>query len=267
MPSLPLAGPWWLLLATAATGICSAVAFGSSYQMVAMGFPEVDSAALTTGFVAGAPLVLAIQTLLGIGPAASGQQLAWLFYSCAVVTLVGGIAAGAVLRSLWLDEGRRQQTPEEGRLLEPSSSYSSLGNESSFGSESSSSNNNNKSYRNPLLSNESAAPSIELEPPTSSRRCSSDSGKSSGESAAGALSLGVIGESGPQRIDLERGMHGCHDGCHAAGGSGLWSLWPTAAALALSIFSSQLLFPFFSFARSAESSWPRFGPLLPQVRA
>ena len=88
-----------MLLAVAGLGICSAVAFGASYQL-AQFFPPKATVALSVGYVAGAPLVLALEALLRVGPSAGWIPMAQLFVVVAALTFSGLGASVLVLRDV-----------------------------------------------------------------------------------------------------------------------------------------------------------------------
>ncbi|KAK9849775.1 hypothetical protein WJX84_003292 [Apatococcus fuscideae] len=90
----------YLLWVTAFLGVFSGIAFGSSYQLVAY-FEPVNTVALTTGYVGSGPIVLLLELFLQIGPQPSSGQIVVLFELVAAFTIAGLLAALGLLYSHW----------------------------------------------------------------------------------------------------------------------------------------------------------------------
>ncbi|KAK9828283.1 hypothetical protein WJX74_007233 [Apatococcus lobatus] len=90
----------YLLWITAFLGVFSGIAFGSSYQLVAY-FEPVNTVALTTGYVGSGPIVLLLELFLQVGPKPSVGQIVALFELVAAFTIAGLLAALGLLYSHW----------------------------------------------------------------------------------------------------------------------------------------------------------------------
>jgi hypothetical protein len=90
-----------LLLATAALGALSAVAFSASYQLVSW-FRAADTIALGIGCVGSGPLALAIQLFVArVAAGSSKRQWLLLFELGAAGVVAGGVAAASLLRQYY----------------------------------------------------------------------------------------------------------------------------------------------------------------------
>ncbi|WIA44094.1 hypothetical protein OEZ86_010446 [Tetradesmus obliquus] len=90
----------YLLWLVVALGSISAVAFSTSYQLVAW-FRSADTIALGIGCVASGPLALIIQLALHIGTTPKRWQWIGLFEAAAGLVLVGILAAWSLLWQYW----------------------------------------------------------------------------------------------------------------------------------------------------------------------
>ncbi|KAF6259792.1 hypothetical protein COO60DRAFT_1700650 [Scenedesmus sp. NREL 46B-D3] len=90
----------FLLWLVVGLGSISAVAFSTSYQLVAW-FRSADTIALGIGCVASGPLALVIQVALQIGTTPKRWQWIALFEAAAALVLVGLVAAWSLLWQYW----------------------------------------------------------------------------------------------------------------------------------------------------------------------
>ena len=91
-----------LLGMTALIGTATSLAFGSSYQLVAL-FDPICSQALSLGFVSSGPVVLLLQALLRIGPQPSRGHQAAFFFVAAAFPLLAIAAMAQLLTRHWLE--------------------------------------------------------------------------------------------------------------------------------------------------------------------
>ncbi|EFJ41398.1 hypothetical protein VOLCADRAFT_98621 [Volvox carteri f. nagariensis] len=89
-----------LLVATVLVGISYGVAFGTSYQ-VASKYPAGSTVALTMGFVSSGPVVLLLDLALKRGTYYTDEGLEQLFRWVAVITAVGLAAAAVLVLGSW----------------------------------------------------------------------------------------------------------------------------------------------------------------------
>eukprot|EP00884_Botryococcus_braunii_P012171 jgi/Botrbrau1/20955/Bobra.0135s0074.2 len=210
-----------LLAMVASLGALSSISFGSSYQLVSQ-FPAVNIVALSVGFVGSGPLVLLAEVLFRIGPNPSHLSVLALFSSMSLVTFSGLVAALYLLRVNWArlegstsGQGPRPRTRDRERLVNPRGGQGSVESSEGF----------------PFLP-ASRSPS----PPVLTSR-----------EGGGGVRVGVDGAQG--REDGEDGDLLPEVGSFQL----LQSIWPAALCLFLSIATSILVFPFFTYVRS--SGW------------
>eukprot|EP00887_Chlorella_sp_A99_P003865 scaffold11.g3865.t1 len=194
-----------------------------------------DTAALALGSVAGSPLVLVAEAALRLGPRAALQPMTALFALMAGVCLGGLGGTWVVLRELRRAEaeggaGEGSSAAEQGRAL--GGGAGAVEGLASGGS------------------------GLEQ------RLLEAEGGPDGAAAAAAGGSLGAEGVWGEGGLRVP-GTAGAEEEPTDARRASLWPAWPAAAALALSVGASQLLFPFIPFARSAPGG---LGPLLPQAR-
>ncbi|KAG2500340.1 hypothetical protein HYH03_001915 [Edaphochlamys debaryana] len=89
-----------LLFTTVLIGMSYGVAFGTSYQ-IASKYPSGATVALTTGFVSSGPVVLLLDLALKRGPFYSKEGLEQLFRYVSAITAAGLLSATALVLGSW----------------------------------------------------------------------------------------------------------------------------------------------------------------------
>lgn len=97
-----------LVTATGIIGMAYGLAFGTSYQLVAK-FGSSSTVALTTGFVSCGPIVLLFDVFLKRGPFYPPQALQTFFKLVALQVVVGLAAAVYLVGSQWRELGSKDQ--------------------------------------------------------------------------------------------------------------------------------------------------------------
>mmetsp|Transcript_14139 Transcript_14139/g.42675 ORF Transcript_14139/g.42675 Transcript_14139/m.42675 type:complete len:478 (+) Transcript_14139:565-1998(+) len=253
-----------LLLAVSLLGIFSGVAFGSSYQLVSR-FGERESVALTTGFVGSGPIVLLLEALLHIGTKPTFGQRVILYFATSAVILAG-LAAGAVLLSKsWRDmseAGHIESSPAQlaslpsieigdgrvGRrriqraysrgtsMLADLSQLADLSKHDRHEHSMGELDGDSRTLRSVLVHNTS-------------------SGSVDDHGGSPTLNSPLLAREGPFRTDPVDGQQA------RSAARRLISIWPVAAALFFSAFTSIMLFPFFAYVPMT----PYLGVMLPQM--
>lgn len=231
-----------LLAAVAALGVVSSIAFGCSFQLAGR-CQEGATVALTLGFVSSAPLVLALEAALRLGPCCSARQAAALYEAAAAVAGSGLVAALAV--------ARRQRTYSRQRLALGAAAALSL-----------------PRLQQPLLATDLPAPEPAAAAEAGGRpgaldRIAAGAGPGASLAAAhpdwapllhsgageAAIDVGMSVLSGGAS-PLARQLSGTSDellsdvALDGSGGAALGAVWPAAASLALGVGCSMFLFPF-----------------------
>lgn len=239
--------------------MASSVAFGCSYQLAGR-CGEGATLALTLGFVSSAPLVLALEAALRLGPCCTATEAAAL-YEAAAALAGGGLAAALAV-------ARRQRSYSQQRLQLGAAATLSL-----------------PLLQQPLL--EAGLPEAEADAAAEAGSVHGALGRrwagpepvpgggvpacqewapllsaGAGEAAID-MGMSVLSAAPPP---LSRQLSGTSDDLlgdtapEGSAGAALAGVWPAAASLALGVGTSMFLFPFLTQLPSRE-----LGPMLPVV--
>ncbi len=247
-----------LLAAVAALGVASSVAFGCSYQLAGRS-EDGATVALTLGFVSSAPLVLALEAALRLGPCCSAEEAATLYEAAAAVAGSGLVAA--------LTVARRQRSFSRQRLVLGAAAALSLPRlqqpllaagrpelEAEAAAEAGSGSgalDRSGTGAAPGASHEGSHPSWAPLLHTGAGEAAIDVGMSALSRAASPLTRQLSGTSDEPLSDVAPA---------GSGGEELAAVWPAAAALALGVGASMFLFPFLTQLPPRE-----LGKMLPVV--
>ncbi|GAX81468.1 hypothetical protein CEUSTIGMA_g8897.t1 [Chlamydomonas eustigma] len=233
-----------LLLTTVAVGICYGAAFGTSYQLASR-FPASSTVALTTGFVSSGPIVLVIDLWVKKGTYYTSHGLSALCSWVALITSLGLLAAMLLIfsntRSLRMGSHSQHveiRLPDKGaskfsKAVKKNSTRKSLGDTHALA----------------LTSNPDG---VSLE--------SMESGESRAHSpqrdhAQNTSSSAFSSDCDEKQYKKNLPMHVL-----------AWKVAPAAISIFLSVGTSMLVFPFFTYVQSTGLFGERLAQVLFYVR-
>lgn len=263
----------WLLSSVTLLGVSSSIALGSCHQLAAQQ-PSQATVALSLGYVCSGPLLLVVEAAVQLGPECSWYQILALYEIVALLS-AAGLAAQLLVQLQMHRQQHSMHSTQGGRhsMPPPVSSWGPWGGVGSDGS---------------AAEGSAAEPLLSVEQHSAMGSAGGDSSGDEGPSAHTAASqhqgqglpAGVGRVPAPFPItwgadsvdaaassaDMGRASSPCIEGQQAVR-SGVYRLvlsrvWPVAGAVAVSVGTSMLLFPLFTYVPS--SGW--LGMMLPQVR-
>lgn len=242
-----------LLGAVALLGIFCGVAFGSSYQLVSR-FSARESVALTTGFVGSGPVVLLLDAILRIGAQPQQWQRVALFEAVAAVIVCGMLAGLHLLSRSWRDlaDYDRLETDDS----PDSRTVDSREQQQPRGQRRGSDGGGGRSVRRHTMGRQTSfGTTLYAEHTSLVARQHAQSQSPAQHSPLTAVLVHDGNEAAPLRpaagVALETVTSGgLADEAQPGPQPSAWRMlriWPAAVSLALSSFTSVLLFPFFTY--------------------